>query len=212
MIKVQQFDAPLNFLARVQIPGQRFLLRNPSPTRKDFKRHNYWSKIHDDIYNLYGGICSYCASWTPRRAVPTDPNYTSVDHYIPKSVSPSLAYEWSNYRLCRARLNSNKDSSLEVVDPFHVQNGWFIIDFTSFLIVPSPSIPELTQERVNLSIDILGLNDNDMLEQRLDVIYRYSIDEIDIAQLILSYPFIAAEMVRQNFDINFKAEISSLSL
>jgi len=212
MIRVPQFNPPHDFVPRVNSPGRIFLARNPNPTSREFKPHSYWKRIHDDIYNLYDGICSYCASWTPRNAQPTNPNYTSVDHFIPKAVSPALAYEWSNYRLCRARLNANKDSNLDIVDPFHVQNGWFIIDFTSFLIIPNSNIQNITRTRVVQSIDILGLNDNDMLEQRLDVIYKYSIDEINMNELLTTYPFIAAEIMRQDFDVVYKDAIRTLPI
>lgn len=207
MIRVNQFNPPLDFDVRVKIPGEKFLATNPTPSNKQFKPHCYWNLIHDELYNLYHGICSYCASWTPRHILPSDPNYTSVDHFIPKSIDAKLAYEWSNYRLCRARLNANKDNNLDVIDPFYVQNGWFIMDFTSFLILPNAVLTSFQFSRVEKSINILGLNDNDFVEQRFDVIYKYSIDAISMNELISSYPFIALEMQRQNFDHNYKEDI-----
>jgi hypothetical protein len=210
MIRVQLYAPPNDYVRRVKTPGERFLARNPHPTTAQFKPHSYWQLIHNDLYNIYNGICSYCASWTPRHASLTDPNYTSIDHFIPKSIDHRLAYEWSNYRLCRARLNSKKDNSLEIIDPFYVQNGWFIVDFTTFLILPNPNLPLYLFDRVYLSITILGLNDNDFVEQRLDVIYKYSINSVSMNDLIDTYPLIAEEMTRQGFDANFKEDIKKL--
>lgn len=136
MIRMRQFPPPAKYYPQVRVPGMSYLQINPNPSAAEFKRHAYWQKIHNDLYQLYNGICSYCALWTTR-TVRADRNYTSVDHFIPKSFQPMLAYEWTNFRLCRARLNANKDNSLDVIDPFYVENGWFQIDFTTFLLVAS---------------------------------------------------------------------------
>ncbi|NMH26543.1 HNH endonuclease family protein [Flavobacterium silvaticum] len=212
MIQIVQHNEPANFDTDVRIPGTNFLAIVPHPSKKQFQPHKYWNRIHNDLYVLYDGICAYCASWTPRRATPSDPNYTSVDHYIPKSKNPGLAYDWLNYRLCRARMNANKADSLEVLDPFFIQNGWFVIDFTSFLILPNSSIEPWKASRIEKSIEILGLNDNDFVDQRLDIIYSYSQETISFADLSSTYPFIAMEMKRQDFDNNFKDDIKMLSL
>lgn len=210
MIAISRFAPPAGYTNNVKTPGERFLRTNPNPSRADFKKHEYWRYIHNDLYNLYNGICAYCASWTPRHALPTDPNYTSVDHFIPKSQMPSMAYDWTNYRLSRARLNSNKGNSLEIVDPCHIQNGWFILDFTTFLILPNSTLTNVLFDRIDKSITLLGLNDNDFVDQRLDIIYDYAWDRININDLTSTYPFIVSEMLRQNFDIVFKADVKLL--
>jgi hypothetical protein len=203
VIKIQQFPPPAIYDSEVRRKGLKFLRRNPNPSASEFSKHAYWKAIHDDLYQLYNGICSYCASWTTRNQGPTRDN-TSVDHFIPKSVEPKMAYEWANYRLCRARLNSNKDDSMEVMDPFYIENGWFQIDFTTFLIVPSPELPYLVREHVNRTIDTLGLNDNDYVDERLEVVKLYTLDSITINNLELKYPFIAEEIRRSNFDDQLK--------
>lgn len=203
MIKIRQFPAPAIYVSAVRRPGLRFLLRHPKPSKKDFSNHNYWKNIHGDLYTLYNGICSYCASWTPRNPG-IAPDHTSVDHFIPKSVQPILAYEWTNFRLCRSRLNFNKGDSTEVMDPFYIENGWFQIDFTTFLIIASIELPGLIRDHINRTIDILGLNDNDYVDERLEIIKLYTLDRVTINSLELKYPFIAEEIRRSNFDANLK--------
>lgn len=184
----------------------RFLARNSTPTAFQFKRHNYWREIHDELYNLYGGICAYCASWTPRTFNLQFDN-TSIDHFIPKTVSPQMAYDWDNFRICRARLNANKGDSINVVDPFSIGDGWFILDFSTFLIAASSSIPIYISSRVNETITILCLNDNDYVDQRIEIVKNYCLDYLSISDLHEKYPFIAHEVVRQNFDRTYKSEM-----
>jgi hypothetical protein len=208
VIKIRQFPPPAIYESAVLRPGLRFLQRNPNPSASEFARHAYWKQIHNDLYHLYAGICSYCASWTPRNQG-SHPDNTSVDHFIPKSIQPRMAYEWNNYRLCRARLNANKADSMDVMDPFYIENGWFQIDFTTFLIVASLSLSPLIKEHVNLTIDTLGLNDNDYVEERIEVVKLYTLDRISINDLRIRYPFIAIEILRSNFDRIFKPEMRS---
>jgi hypothetical protein len=210
MIRIEVFDPPATYINDVFLPGMQFLAASPNPSNKEFKRHSYWKRIHAPIYDLYGGICCYCASWTPKPKESNILDVTSIDHFIPKSVNPSLAYDWRNFRLCRSRLNINKGNSLNIMDPIAIRNGWFILDFSSFLILPDPTLALYLKKRINDSITILGLNGNDYLEQRLDVILNYSINVISFEELQEKYPFIGIEMIRQDFDLNYKELISSL--
>ena len=135
MIRIQRYSPPPHYKQDVQQRGRKYLARNPTPSSRDFNGHAYWHSIHD---NLYSGICVYCATWTPRSG---GADQTSIDHFIPKSEEPSMAYDWDNFRLCRRRLNTRKGASLEVMDPFYIEDGWFTIDFTSFLIRPLNTAP-----------------------------------------------------------------------
>ncbi len=203
MIKVQQFSPPAHYKADVEIPGLNYLARYPRPTQKQFKHHKFWTKIHDDLYALYNGICVYCALWTPRRPSRRY-DHTSVDHFLPRSEFSDKAYEWKNFRLSRSRLNRKKSNYMDVVDPFYIQNGWFIIDFATFLIRPDMSTPSWIKERVQLSINRLDLNHDDYVNERIEIITKYVFDQISISRLRSKYPFIALEFTRQNFDVRFK--------
>jgi hypothetical protein len=208
VIRIPQHPPPGNFNALVRRRGRRFLSRNPQPTAAEFSRHDYWKKVHGNLYSLYHGICAYCAQWTPRLASPRF-NYTSIDHFIPKSCEPWLAYEWSNLRLCRARLNLKKGDSLDVVDPLFVADGWFIIDFLTYLIKSNPSAPVWVRWRVERTITRLDLNSNDYVDERINIIRLYVLGRINLSQLHEKYPFIAAEVIRQDFDRRFKQRLRS---
>lgn len=205
LIVVAVSPAPAHYAARVRDRGARFLARTPNPRQTDWKRHAYWRDIHDDLYQLHVGICMYCASWTPRRLGNSGTEHTSVDHFVPKSVDPPRAYAWDNFRLCRSRLNRRKSNFQDVLDPFIVNNDWFTLQFTTFLIVPTEGLARELATRVEASIDRLQLNaDTDYVNERIGAVREYSLGKVTLARLRSKYPFIAEQMQRQDFDRVFK--------
>lgn len=212
MIRINLPSAPANYESEVKIPGEVFLRNNPNPTNRDWKNHRYWQKIHDYLYSEHSGTCLYCASWTPRRQQSGTIDHTSVDHFIPKSSNAQLAYEWSNFRMCRSRLNNYKANFQDVLDPCTVSDDWFHLDFTSFLIKPSP---EVTNNNLKLNIintiDRLRLNiDNDYVNERVHAVKQYSFDNLSLNLLQEKFPFIALQMSKQNFDQIYKERLRQL--
>lgn len=203
MIRVQEQPEPANFNTKVRIPGNAYLLTNPNPTSREFKKHREWSNALDDLYSAYNGICAYSASWiSPVQSNPT------ADHYLPKHKYPQLAYEWSNLRLCNPKMNSYKDSFEDVIDPFQIQNGWFVIDFSTFLIDSFDRLPSNLKKSIKDSIKRLKLNDDDGLVQfRAHVVREYASGEISFDHLNRHHPFIAFELGRQNLQEAIKTMI-----
>lgn len=192
---------PANFGSRVKAPGLGFLARQPHPTRRDWARHAYWQRIHKYLYRSLSGICSYCASYTPRRAAGGQPDHTSVDHFVPKAVgNHEQAYDWSNLRLCRARLNRRKNSYRDVLDPCTIGQRWFQLDFISFYLHPDLSLALSDQQSINATINRLELNSDDQyVDERARVTYLFADGKITLAQVDSMYPFIASEMKAQDF-------------
>jgi hypothetical protein len=131
-----------------------------------------------------------------------------VDHFQPKSVRPDLAYEWSNYRLAHQKLNSYKGESTEVLDPFHIEIGWFTLDFANCYLKPSGTLPQALQDQVAKTIEVLRLNtDQTLVQQRFDVLRDYSKGyPMDILEE--RYPFIAAELKRQGLEESIRGTIT----
>lgn len=211
LIKIQAYSPPPHYEEMVRRKGLQYLTRNPRPSSADFSRHAYWSEIHNELYSLHSGICAYSASWTPRVRNAFSHN-TSIDHFIPKTLEPHLAYEWENFRLCRARLNANKGDRLDVMDPLYIRDGWFTVDFLTFLMRPLATAPDFVKTHVTSTIDCLRLNDNEYVEERIEVIRGYSCDQIPIDWLRMRYPFLANEILRQDFDTHFKEQMRSFFL
>jgi len=202
MIPVTLPNAPGNYVHQVRQPGQNFLAAHPHPTADDWRRRNYWRHIHTHLYTQVRGICMYSSSFTPRRPGPLD--HTSIDHFVPKSQgNHSQAYEWSNFRLCRSRLNHRKADFSDVLDPCTLQQGWFRISFNTFLISPDAALPLVAQTQVVDTVRRLGLNDDDAyVNERARVVYGYADGTVPFNDVSERYPFIASEMTAQNFDAN----------
>ena len=108
-----------------------------------------------------------------------------------------MAYEWSNYRLAHDRINSNKGDSADVLDPFHIQPGWFILDTATLWVKPEPSLPADIGTAVQRTIDVLRLNDDAWVQIRFDLFREFLDRQVMLGFLQRRYPFVAAEMTRQ---------------
>jgi len=130
----------------------------------------------------------------------------TIDHFIPKARRPDLAYEWQNLRLALHRMNLYKGDSTDVLDPFTIQSGWFVLDFPSCLVRPGFGLtPEQTRQ-VEASIATLKLNTDDSLVQdRCDVMVMFAQDHVGLGFLQRRYPFLAAEIVRQGIQQTARA-------
>lgn len=201
MIPVEEKPEPADFSANVRVPGQAFLRRIPRPTKKQYGKARYWVNAREDLFRAYSGVCAYCAQFVVFGDM-------TVDHHVPKSADPALAYEWSNYRLSRKKLNNHKDNSLHVMDPFKIKYDWFTINFASFFIEPLPGLPQYLETHIQKTIDILHLNtDDDLVQERSRVVVEYSIDKFPMSHLEKRFPFIAYELKRQGLEVDIKAII-----
>ncbi len=131
MIPVDPQPEPTDFAHRVREPGREFLAVVSQPTTEQWQGKEYWQRVLPDMRIAYNGICAYCARWIPHST-----GRHSIDHFIPKSVESLLAYEWRNFRYVSARFNSRKGTR-SILDPFLLNEGWFILDFSTFLIKPN---------------------------------------------------------------------------
>jgi hypothetical protein len=139
----------------------------------------------------YKSICAYSSLWLLPHEKAT------VDHYVPKKDAPSLAYEWSNFRLANLWINSCKYIHRDVLDPFLIGDSWFILDFATFIIKPNPELPSDLEEAVLKTIKRLKLNHNDYLDSRQ---FWFETFRNDISMLEEKAPFIAYEMKRQGIN------------
>jgi len=192
MIPVRKQPEPPNFQRDVRTPGMAYLARCPHPNSKQFNKHNFWTAIHADLYHFYSGICAYTGAWFSNTE-------TSVDHFIPKSLNPGLAYEWNNYRLTTTKMNNIKSDTTGIVDPFEIQLGWFTLEFPSCLIKPNNILDEIEYNQIYYTICVLRLNSDDTcVGSRVGIIQSYIDGIMPFDFLKEKYPFIAYELERQN--------------
>jgi hypothetical protein len=184
-----------------------FLATYTAPTNKLWQKHAYWKYASDDLYRAYGGICAYTGEWFSRTSTST-----SVDHFIPKSINPNLAYEWSNYRLTTQKANGNKADHTGIADPFLVSSGWFVLKFPSCLIAPGDELSPADYATVQRTINILRLNEDDEYVQgRCNIILYYIKGDITLNYMWDKYPFIAHEITRQSILGSIKQMFLSFS-
>ena len=111
---------------------------------------SYWRAAIDDLQSAYGRVCAYLCV-----RISTD---ASVDHYVAKSRRWDLVYEWSNYRLACATMNSYKADHGDVLDPFQLPDGWLALELVEFQVVEGIGLADDDAERVRATIRRLHLN------------------------------------------------------
>ena len=191
MIRVDLQPEYDGFDAKVRQPGQAFLQDNPSPSSKEFKKKNYWTRSLPELMAAYDKRCAY----TSRKLVETG----SVDHFRPKCNYPHLAYEWGNFRLSRQRINSRKGNSEELLDPCAICDGWFVLDLPSCLVRPAAGLSREHRVGVNKTISTLGLNqDEQLVEERFELLCALGSEHITLTYLDSFFPFLSREVRRQD--------------
>ena len=200
MIPVKIKPEPFDFDDKVRKKGEDFLKVKPHPrSSKEWKGKEYWEAAILDMHDSYNGICAYCAEWIPLTV--GDP---TVDHYIPKSVVPSKAYEWNNFRLSSLRFNRWKRDYQDVLDPFSIGQNWFYLHFPSLQVAPNPSLQPDISLKVTSTILRLRLNHNLCIRSRKRWIIDLCQGEIPFNYLERNAPFIAQEMIRQGIVSDIK--------
>lgn len=191
LIPIERKPEPAGFEANVRRPGRAFLRANRTPSASDFKPHQYWKWAANELYEAYRRTCAYSCMYIPTPA-------GTIDHFAPKARRPDLAYDWENFRLALHRMNLYKGDSTDVLDPFSIQPGWFVLDFPSCLVRPGAGLtPEQTRQ-VEASIAVLKLNiDDSLVQDRCDVMVMFAQGDVGLGFLQRRYPFLAAEVERQ---------------
>ena len=199
MIFVERKPEPPDFDRRVRRPGRRFLRNTPRPTSREFSGHSYWRSIAGDLHDAYDGVCAYTCHWIAR-----DTGWGSVEHFVPKSAQPALAYEWNNFRLVCGRMNGRKGSHGDVLDPFRIANLTFVIRFPSLQVGAAGGISDELREAAARTIARLRLNDEVCISSRLAYLRSYCDGETSLEYLRRRAPFIHREIVRQGLETKIR--------
>jgi hypothetical protein len=216
MIPVQRADPPDTFDAEVrdlglcalaEFIGQPQTIKRSGPKRQQLvvngvpitrveeippdKLPALWTEALNDMLERYGRVCAYVCIYIERVT-----GSGSIDHWIPKSVDPRLAYEWSNYRLACSMMNARKGVHTDLVDPFEVEDGWFELELLTFDVLPCPTLPLALLSRVDRTIKEFNLNCLECRTLREHYVTDY-LDGIPLWHLERRAPFIARELRRQ---------------
>src|ERR1700678_1509026 len=151
MIGVTPADEPSTFDARVRQPGLRAIeeivgrpaarrgrkRKARAKRREDIKPGEfppYWREMTEELLSAYNRVCAYACLYVERVT-----GAATVDHWMPKSTTWNRVYEWENYRLACAIMNTWKSDGSGVLDPFEVTDGLFALDLVSLTAVPGPA-------------------------------------------------------------------------
>ena len=200
MIRVVPAPEPDTFDANVRQPGLRAL---QNLAERDYdgsveaipsaKFPPYWRESLDDLLEGYHRICSYLCLY-----IHGGTGARSIDHMVAKSAAWDRAYEWSNYRLACALMNSRKGAAALVLDPFEVEDGWFVLELVGFQVLPGAGLPDAVTEAVRGTVGRLRLNDNECCGARAEYAEAYWHECITFRYLLRHAPFVATELRRQN--------------
>lgn len=124
------------------------------------------------------------------------PGAQSTDHFIAKSRSAGQAYEWVNYRLSCLGMNRNKNRFDDILDPFEVESGTFVLNLASGEIKPNQELPPGMRERAKKTIKRLRLDDPETNRMRAEYYSEY-LNGVPEWKLKKDSPFIWFEANRQ---------------
>ena len=187
MIPVKEQPEPCSFDRLVRQPGRQSLNARDGAG----KLASYWKKVRNELHAAYGGVCAYTCVYLV--------GTWSVDHFLPKTTHRHLAYEWTNYRLASQIANSRKGEHDGILDPFRIGERWFGLAFPACLVVPGPALPECKTREAARTIQLLKLNDDDdLVQERCNMIMYLRDRVVKVEYLQERYPFIAHELHRQD--------------
>jgi hypothetical protein len=193
MIRVSPKPEYPGFDGEVRIPGAAYLATCPAPTSEQFRRKNFWTRAAPELHAAYSGVCAYTAMYLPERG--------TVDHFLPKTTHPDLAYEWSNFRLASGRVNGSKGNLIDILDPFVIEDDWFYMDIPPCLLRPNPGLETALRNRIAGTINSLRLNqDDNYVQERCNILMDYARGDVSTNFLERRYPFLAKEVNRQGLD------------
>lgn len=147
-------------------------LQELSEGRKPYIKQKYAHKeIRGALRRETNGKCAYCESLI--EAI----TYAHVEHILPKTNRPDLAFVWENLTLACPRCNVNKGTyyseQAPLLDPY-------IDNIDEHLRFVGPMVLEKNQARGKLTKNRLRLNRDDLINAR-----RMAIDNLN--DLILAY-------------------------
>lgn len=186
MIRVEQEPEPEGFDKTVRLPGAAALAAGTA------QLPSHWRKCIPELLAAYNRVCAYSCFFIPR--VVGGP---SVEHFAPKSRSRARAYEWSNYRLVCALMNSRKNSFEDVLDPFEIEDGWFELEFLFFQVRPADGLDAQLTQAIDETIDRLKLNDEECCQARIDWFEDWKLEGFSSGYMQRHAPFLFREAVRQ---------------
>ena len=154
----------------------------------DRPKDSNWREFRSELGKRSSDNCWYCERRCAADAEDTGESPT-VDHFRPLSRFPELAYCWSNWvfscQRCNGGYKKDKWPESGYVDPGAADESerperYFDFDTVTGEIIPRPGLPREARCQAQQTIDDLGLNKRDLLNERFDWILRFIADWKDL--------------------------------
>lgn len=174
-------DEPEDFNKKCREKGAEWVAAHPDKSRPT----DLWSTFKPELAKGFSDRCAIAAMWIPDG---------TVDHFVSCNEDMLLAYEWSNYRYMAGWLNSskNKKKAADLLDPFHVGEGWFEIALPSLQLMLTDKIPAAFQKRAENTLNDLPIRDDErLLRTRREWLRMYEDGELSLEGLRKKAPLIA---------------------
>lgn len=130
--------------------------RNPKH-QFSWRKQDCYQAIRKRLSEMTQAHCAFCDG-----RIGTESRET-VEHFRPKSRFPSLAYQWENLFPCCDRCQSQKrelfeEGLLKPDDPEFAFTRYFVANYKTGEIKPSPHADQQAQYRAKITIRIYGLD------------------------------------------------------
>lgn len=181
---------PQTFNATCRQPGNDWLALNPNASTKKFP--NLWAQFEDDLARAFQFRCGWLAF---------EITEGDVDHYRSKKNHRNLTYEWTNYRYISGTVNSSKrNRDDQVLDPFEVQQGWFVVGLPDMQLRRTDAVPQPLRAKADFTITKLKLNSRKHRRTRLRHYQRHKDGIMPIELLRVMNPLLGEAI--QGFHAN----------
>ncbi len=149
--------------------------------------------VRGHLYDAYGGVCAYLSIRIEKGA-----GY-ELDHFLPKSLYPGLAYDWGNFRLACSGINHKKNDAEGIADPCDISQHAFHLNLLTGAIFPSPDEPAESRQLLQRTIDVLGLDSEENRSMRAGRYYEYLSGQVSGQHLAQESPHLWQEVRRQGY-------------
>lgn len=195
MIPVVPQSEPADFDANIRQKGLNWLVKKGidlgSPAPDNFEFNPLWRECLDAMYESYARVCAYGGFYIEKvTGAPT------VEHFAPKSKTPRLAYEWSNYRMVCSLLNGRKKDYEDVLDPFALPPETFHLNLATGAIFPNPNLAGPARLAALATIKRLKLDNAECRQRRIEDFDGFR-DGLPTEYLKRRSPFVWYEAHRQ---------------
>ena len=159
MIRVAPPPEPPTFDAQCRNLGNTWLATHATGRLRDF-----WTPFQPDLATGFTNRCGYKALWDLAG---------TVDHYLSCNNHRTESYQWANYRYASGSINSSKGThDAAILDPFQVQDDWFVVDLLTMQLLPTAAIPPHERARADFTLLQLKLRHGTKVKRQRRVWYE----------------------------------------